>query len=242
MRALLLAAGRGERMRPLTDAVAKPLLKVAGRRLIEWQIEALVRADVRELVINTAHLAEQIEATLGDGHRYGARIQYSREGTRASDALETLGGIVQALPLLGSEPFIVASSDIVTDFDYRRLLPAAEAIRGGRFDGHLVLVENPPYHPGGDLGVVADSATDLAAKSPQETGLVATRSNTQYTYANIGVLAPQLFAGLAPERRRLFPWLFAAVDRGRVSAQLWQGKWWNVGTPQELAIVDKSLQ
>jgi MurNAc alpha-1-phosphate uridylyltransferase len=252
MRALLLAAGRGERMRPLSDTLAKPLLEVAGRRLIEWQIEALVRADIRDLVINTAHLAEQIENTLGDGHRYGARIQYSREGQQARDALETLGGIVHALPLLGPEPFLVTSSDIVTDFDYRSLLPAAAAVASGRFDGHLVLVENPPYHPQGDMGAEPDPAARSIATSAQdavrdathdpahEQGLLATRKGSQYTYANIGVLAPRLFAGLAPVRARLFPWLYSAVGRGRVSAQVWRGRWWNVGTPQELAIVNEN--
>jgi MurNAc alpha-1-phosphate uridylyltransferase len=231
MRALLLAAGRGERLRPLTDTLAKPLIEAGGRRLIEWQIEALVRAGILEIVVNTAHLAEQIEAALGDGARYGARLRYSREGTRAQDALETLGGIVRALPLLGDAPFVVASSDIVTDFDYASLAPAAAAIAAGQVDGHLVLVENPPYHPGGDMGVEPDGAG----------GLRVTRTRTDYTYANIGVLAPRLFAGLAPERARLFPWLFAAVERGRVGAQLWQGRWWNVGTPQELQRLQESL-
>jgi MurNAc alpha-1-phosphate uridylyltransferase len=263
MRALLLAAGRGERLRPLTDTVAKPLLEVGGRRLIEWQIEALVRAGICDLVLNTAHLAQQIESTLGDGGRYGARIQYSREGTQAQDALETLGGIVRALPLLGPEPFVVVSSDIVTDFDYRDLFSAGANIASGRFDAHLVLVENPPYHLAGDMGAVADPAlvsnTVRERDSPQDPvhdpardpahgsefaplpahsrsrWLLATRANTQYTYANIGVMAPQLFAGLAPVRARLFPWLYDAVHRGRVSAQLWHGKWWNVGTPQDLA-------
>jgi len=228
MQALLLAAGRGERMRPLTDTVAKPLLPVAGRRLIEWQIEALVRAGILDLVINTAHLAEQIEAALGDGSRYGARIGYSREGTSASDALETLGGIVKALPQLGPHPFLAASSDILTDFDYRQLLPVAAAIERGQFDAHLVLVENPPYHPLGDMGVAATGAGDIA-----------TRNRPRYTYANIGVLAPRLFRDLAADRAPLFPWLYGAVERGRVSAQLWHGRWWNVGTPQDLAIVDR---
>jgi MurNAc alpha-1-phosphate uridylyltransferase len=224
MQALLLAAGRGERMRPLTDTVAKPLLEAGGRRLIEWQIEALVRAGIRDIVINTAHLAAQIEDALGDGRRYGADIVYSREGERAEDALETLGGIVRALPRLGADPFLVASSDIVTAFDYATLRAAAEPIARGRFDAHLVLVENPPYHPQGDMGLADGRAT---------------RGGTQYTYANIGIMAPRLFAGLQPVRARLFPWLFDAVERGRVSAQLWHGRWWNVGTAQELAAVDR---
>ncbi|SPE26680.1 Nucleotidyltransferase family protein [Burkholderiales bacterium] len=228
MHALILAAGRGERMRPLTDTVAKPLLPAAGRRLIEWQIEALVRAGILDLVVNTAHLAEQIEAALGDGSRYGARIGYSREGTTAADALETLGGIVKALVQLGPQPFLAVSSDILTDFDYRQLLPAAAAIERGQFDAHLVLVENPPYHPLGDMGIAARPGGD-----------VATCTGPRYTYANIGVLAPRLFRELAPVRAPLFPWLFEAVERGRVSTQLWRGRWCNVGTPQDLAIVDR---
>jgi len=228
MLAMILAAGRGERMRPLSDTLAKPLLPVGGRRLIEWQIEALVRAKIVDLVINTAHLAVQIEATLGDGSRYGARIRYSHEGTSAQDALETLGGIVKALPQLGPHPFLVVSSDIVTDFDYRELAVPAEAIERGQFDAHLVLVENPSYHPMGDMGL---------ALGPS--GRIATRTAPLYTYANIGVLSPRLFAGLSSVRAPLFPWLFAAVEQQRVSAQLWHGRWWNVGTPQDLAIVDK---
>lgn len=228
MRALLLAAGRGERLRPMTDTLAKPLLPAAGRRLVEWQIEALVRAGIVDLVINTAHLAEQIESTLGDGSRYGARIGYSREGTRAQDALETLGGIVKALPLLGDAPFAVVSSDIVTDFDYRQLLDAAAAVGAGHADAHLVLVDNPPYHPAGDMGMVRIEA-----------GQWATRAPPLYTYGNIGVFAPRLFDGLAAGRARLFPWLYGAVERQRVGASLWQGRWWNVGTAQELALVDR---
>jgi N-acetyl-alpha-D-muramate 1-phosphate uridylyltransferase len=232
MRALLLAAGRGERMRPLTDTVPKPLLKAGGRSLIEWQIAALARAGIADIVVNTAHLAEALERALGDGARYGVRLHYSREGTRAEDALETLGGVVRALPLLGAEPFIVASGDIVTDFDYAALAPAAAAIAAGRFDGHLVLVENPPYHPHGDMGVAP--AGDGAA-------LVATRGQPRYTYGNVGVLAPRLFAGLAPVRAPLFPWLYGAVEGGRVGAQLHRGRWANVGTPQELAALNESL-
>jgi MurNAc alpha-1-phosphate uridylyltransferase len=229
MRALVLAAGRGERMRPLTDTTPKPLLAVSGRRLIEWQIDALVRAGITELVINTAHLAQQIENTLGDGARYGARIVYSHEGPQAADALETLGGIVRALPALGNGAFLVVSSDIVTDFDYATLADAAAAADQGDIDAHLVLVENPPYHLRGDMGISS------AAGGPAR----ATRTAPLHTYANIGVLAPRIFAGLEPVRAKLFPWLFAAVEQGRVGAQLWQGRWWNLGTPEDLADVDR---
>jgi MurNAc alpha-1-phosphate uridylyltransferase len=239
MRALLLAAGRGERMRPLSDTVAKPLLALAGRRLIEWQIDALVRADITELVINTAHLADQIEAALGDGSRYGAHISYSREGAHAQDALETLGGIVLALPRLGKQPFLVVSSDIITDFNYRSLGAAAAAIERGDADAHLVLVDNPPFHPHGDMGMSrgAPAGADAAVAPAGEQRAQATRQPPLFTYANIGVMAPRLFAGRTAVRQKLFPWLFEAVERGRVSAEHWQGRWWNVGTPQDLDAV-----
>lgn len=227
MKALILAAGRGERMRPLSDATAKPLLKAGGRRLIEWQVEALVRAGVREIVINTAHLAQQIEDTLGDGRRYGTRFAYSREGERAEDALETLGGIVRALPLLGAAPFIAVSADIVTDFDYRALAAPLAAIARGAADAHLVLVDNPTFHPDGDMGL--------------RDGRI-TRGRPWLTYANIGIFAPELFAGLAPRRARLFPWLYAFADRGRVSGEHFRGRWHNVGTPAELAALDADLR
>jgi N-acetyl-alpha-D-muramate 1-phosphate uridylyltransferase len=226
MRALILAAGRGERMRPLSDTTAKPLLHAGGRRLIEWQIEALVRAGVREIVINTAHLAQQIEQALGDGSRYGTRLAYSREGERAEDALETLGGIVKALPLLGATPFIAVSGDIVTDFDYRFLAAPLAAVARGLADAHLVLVDNPPFHPHGDMGL--------------RDGRV-TRRRPFLTYANIAIFSPALFAGLTPERARLFPWLYAFADTGRISGEHFRGRWHNVGTPAELAALDADL-
>ena len=176
MRALILAAGRGERMRPLTDATPKPLLKAGGRRLIEWQIDALARAGARDLVINTAHLPQQFEDVLGDGARYGVRLAYSREGERAEEALETLGGIVRALPRLGADAFIVVSGDIVTDYDYAALAQRARAIDDGMVDAHLVLVDNPPFHPRGDMGLAG--------------GLVDPDGVPRLTYANIGVTEP----------------------------------------------------
>jgi N-acetyl-alpha-D-muramate 1-phosphate uridylyltransferase len=227
MKALIFAAGRGERMRPLSDATPKPLLRAGGRCLIEWQIDALVHAGIRELVINTAHRAEAIEQALGDGARYGARILYSREGSRAEDALETLGGIVHALPLLDPQradaPFIAVSGDIVTDFDYRRLRQAALSLSQGAADVHLVLVPNPPFHPSGDMGL-HDGRIDLAAPLA--------------TYANIGVFAPRLFHAEAAGRRKLFPWLYQFTAVGRVTGELFDGRWHNVGTPADLAALD----
>jgi MurNAc alpha-1-phosphate uridylyltransferase len=227
VRALILAAGRGERMRPLTDATAKPLLRAGGRRLIEWQIDALERAGVLDIVINTAHLPRQFEDALGDGTRYGVRLSYSREGERAEDALETLGGIVRALPRLGAAAFLVASGDIVTDYDYRALVERASALDGGAADAHLVLVDNPPFHARGDMGLVE--------------GLVAPDAEPRLTYANIGVFAPRLFAGLAPVRAKLFPWLYAAARAGRVTGEHSTARWFNVGTPAELERVDAEL-
>ena len=226
MKALLFAAGRGERMRPRSDTTAKPLLRAGGRRLIEWQIEALVRAGVREIVVNTAHLARQIEDTLGDGSRYGTRLTYSREGERAEDALETLGGIVQALPLLGAAPFIAASSDIVTDFDFAGLARPLAAIARGDADAHLVLVDNPPFHAGGDMGL-ADGRIRM--------------QRPYLTYANIGIFSPALFGGLHPGRAKLFPWLYRFVERGRVSGEHFRGRWHNVGTPAELDALDAEV-
>ena len=226
MRALLLAAGRGDRMRPLSDATAKPLLSAGGRRLIEWQIEALARAGVREIVVNTAHLARQVEDTLGDGSRYGTRLVYSREGERAEDALETLGGIVKALPLLGASPFIAASSDILTDFDYSTLAQPLAAVARGDADAHLVLVDNPPFHAAGDMGL--------------EDGRIRMQPPC-LTYGNIGIFSPALFAGLRPERAKLFPWLFGFVAQGRVTGEHFRGRWHNVGTPAELGALDAEL-
>lgn len=229
--ALILAAGRGERMRPLTDAAPKPLLSAGGRRLIEWQIESLVRAGIQQIVVNVAHLPDQFEAALGDGRRYGAVLSYSREGEHADDALESLGGIIKALPLLGSAPFVVTSGDIVTDFPYRRLASASEHQRDGEVDAHLVLVDNPPFHLRGDMGLVNRR--------------IAPDATPRMTYANIGIFSPRLFATVAEQlqgkRAPLFPWLYEAARAGRVSGEVYQGRWWNAGTPDELARIDAEL-
>ena len=154
------------------------------------------------------------------------RLAYSREGRVAADALETLGGIVHALPLLGDQPFIAVSGDIVTDYDYGALVARAGALAGGDADAHLVLVPNPPFHPRGDMGL-AD-------------GRISTRT-PWLTYANIALLAPRLFAGEAPGKRKLFPWLYRCADAGRVTGERFDGRWHNVGTPAELAALDAAL-
>ena len=229
--ALILAAGRGERMRPLTDATPKPLLRAGGKRLIEWQIEALVRAGVREIVVNVAHLPDQFESALGDGRRHGAALRYSREGESAEDALESLGGIVKALPWLGDAPFIVTSGDIVTDFPYCQLQAASEVQQRGEVDAHLVLVDNPPFHPRGDMGL--------------SSSLIHPDVTPRLTYANIGVFSPRLFTGVAVAlhggRAALFPWLYEAARAGKVSGEVYHGRWWNAGTPEDLAQLDADV-
>lgn len=225
-RALILAAGRGERLRPLTDATPKPLLCAGGRPLVEWQIERLAAGGFRELVVNHAHLGSQIEAALGDGERFGVRIRYSPE----SPALETAGGIARALPLLGDAPFVVVSGDIHTGFDFASLAPRIEAI--GRDPlacvAHFVLVDNPPWHAAGDMGLAHGRVT---------------RAAPWLTYGNIAVFHPQPFRDFAPGTRlRLFPWMYRFVDEGRVSGERYAGPWDNVGTAEQLAALDRRLR
>ena len=225
MRALILAAGRGERLRPLTDATPKPLLRAGGRPLVEWQVLALARAGFADIVVNHAHLGAQIEAALGDGARFGTRIRYSPE----NPALETAGGIVRALPLLGAEPFVVVSGDIHTAFDYASLAPriAATARDPAACAAHFVLVDNPPWHSAGDMGLEAGRVT---------------RSGPRLTYGNIGVFHPALFAGIAAGTAlKLFPWAYRFVDEGRVSGEHFRGEWDNVGTADQLAALDRRL-
>ena len=228
-RAIVLAAGRGERMRPLTDSVPKPLLKVAGKPLIEWQIDALARAGVRDVVVNTAWLEEQFPAALGDGSRWNLRIRYSHEGACYGGALETAGGIATALPWLVDEanaPFWVVSADIFSpDFDFAS--PAVEMLREdpGRL-GHLWLVDNPPFHPAGDFGLAEDGRALADSAGPD---------GRRWTYSNIGLLRAELFDGIAAgHRAALGPLLFAAMRQRAISAEIYRGRWHNVGTPGQL--------
>jgi len=223
MKAMILAAGRGERMRPLSDHTPKPLLPVGGKPLIVWQIERLVRGGFAELVINHAHLGQLIEAALGDGRAWGAAIRYSPE----AEALEAAGGIAQALPLLGEAPFAVVSGDIYTDFDYARLVPRVAEIAAGWRVAHFVLTVNPPHHPQGDLGI----ADGLATLAPP-----------RLNYAGIQVLTPRLLRAIEPgSKARLFPWMFEFVRAGQVSAEHHAGRWFNIGTPEQLAALDALL-
>lgn len=219
---MILAAGRGERMRPLTDAVPKPLLAVAGKPLIVWSIEALARAGFRELVINLAHLGPAIEQALGGGSRWDVKIAYSRE----PEALETAGGIAYALPLLGAEPFVVVNGDIYSDYDFGRL---RDRVRADADQAHLVLVDNPPHHSGGDFGLDA--------------GRVANEGAEQYTFSGIGVYRPALFNGIGrgskyPLARVLRP----AIAAGGVTGEHFRGQWHDIGTPERLAALDRALR
>ena len=222
MKAMILAAGRGERMRPLTDATPKPLLLAGGKPLIVWHLERLAAAGFSEVVINHAHLGAQIEAALGDGKRFGLRIAYSPE---PPGALETAGGIAQALPLLGSEPFLVVNGDIWCDWDFGRAQPIAAG------HAHLVFIDNPPHHPGGDFRL-----------DGERVGRAAVGSSATLTYAGIGVFSPAFFASV--ERgaiMKLRPLLDAGIDDGRVTGERHAGRWVDVGTPQRLAELDKEL-
>lgn len=212
MKAMILAAGRGERMRPLTDHTPKPLLLVAGKPIIEHTINQLVIAGFTDLVINHAHLGTQIEQKLGDGRQFAASIQYSPEGEQG---LETAGGIINALPLLGDEVFLVVNGDIATDFDFATLKNVAVDL------AHLVLVPNPSHHPEGDFGI-------------NNTGLVDEQAQEQLTFSGIGLYSPKLFYDLPAGSRKLGPLLRQAIAKRRVSGQKHSGFWLDIGTPERL--------
>ena len=216
MKAMILAAGRGERMRPLTDDTPKPLLRIGGQTLIEHHIHALVQAGFTELVINHAHLGEQIVAALGDGNAYGVEIRYSPE---TPPALETGGGIFNALPLLGDGPFLVLNADIWTDFPLGELPEQIEGL------AHLVLVDNPEHHAQGDFSLSA--------------GQVSQTGPAMLTFGGIGVYSPELFNGCAAGAFPLAPVLRQAMDDGRVSGEHYQGSWFDIGTPERLEAVNR---
>jgi MurNAc alpha-1-phosphate uridylyltransferase len=230
-RALVFAAGRGARMRPLTDHTPKPLLTVQGKPLIIWQIEALARAGFTQLVVNTAWHGAQVQAALGDGGAWGVQIRYSHEGDDEADALETRGGIRYALALLGDAPFVTVSSDIFTDYDYRRLYAPLEALARREIDAHFVLADNPAFHLEGDFAIRDGHATRQG--TPQHPRL---------NYGNIACWHPALFAALPPrEKARLFPWADSFVAAGRVTAEHHRGVWENLGTADELAALNARL-
>ena len=227
MKAMILAAGRGERMRPLTDTCPKPLLAAGGKPLIVWHIERLATAGITELVINHAHLGAMIEAALGDGRRLGVTIHYSPEGS----ALETAGGIARALPLLGDAPFLVINGDVFCDADFAPLTRAAAGLRADGPLAHLLLVPNPPHHPDGDFGLHADGHI-------RDDG-----SGTRLTFAGLGAYHPALFAGVDPDRpAKLAPLLRTAMSDGRVRGTRFDGRWVDVGTPARLRELDQALR
>lgn len=220
MKAMILAAGRGNRMRPLTDQTPKPLLIAGGRPLIQHQIERLAGAGFRELVINHAHLGHRIESALGDGAQLGISIRYSAEGE--GQALETGGGIFKALPLLGPEPFLVVNGDVWTNFNFHALALAEGDL------AHLVLVENPSHHQRGDFALVE--------------GRVQAQGEPRFTFGGIGVYRPELFAGCPGGAFPLAPLLRAAMEQDRVSGQLYRGHWYDIGTPERLDALDRWLR
>lgn len=232
MKALVLAAGLGERMRPLTDTTPKPLLAVGGQPLLAWHLEKLAAIGVRDVVVNTSWLADRFPPALGDGARWGLRIDYSYEGPTP---LETGGGMLHALRLLGDAPFIAVNGDVWTDFDFARLPASPDG------DAHLVLVDSPEHNPGGDFALAAD-------------GSVASDGAERLTFAGIGVYRPSLFGGWrevvgdapgaddTPPRFKLAPLLRSAMARARVSGEHHRGRWTDVGTPARLAALDAELR
>ncbi|MDX8385650.1 MAG: nucleotidyltransferase family protein [Gallionella sp.] len=254
MRAMILAAGRGERMRPLTDRTPKPLLKVGGKPLIVWHIERLAHAGITDLIINHAHLGKQIESSLGDGSQFGVNIQYSNEGT----ALETAGGIAFALPLLGDAPFAVVNGDIWCDYDFAHLAPRATAFEANGDTIHLVMVNNPPQHPGGDFCLdsgrlksthpnpplsgreqINTSLYDHADHPPLTRGA---RGVKVLTFSGIGIYRPELFNNIPhASKAPLAPLLREQIAAGKVSGEHHAGNWADVGTPQRLAELDSQI-
>lgn len=215
---MLLAAGRGERMRPLTDHRPKPLIHVRGQPLIVWHLRALARAGVHEVVINLSWLGAMIRDALGTGEAHGIRIRYSDEG---EPPLETGGGIHRALPLLGDAPFLLVNGDVFTDVDLGALrLPAGSL-------AHLVLVPNPPHNPGGDFAL--------------RDGRIVAAAADRLTYSGIGIVDPALLAEAAPGRFPLRPWLQKALEAGRLTGQRHDGYWLDVGTPERLADLERHL-
>lgn len=221
MRAMILAAGRGERMRPLTDHLPKPLLAVGGQPLIVHHLQALRTAGIQDVVINHAWLGHTIEAALGDGQQFGLNIHYSPEG---ATGLETAGGIRLALPLLGDAPFLVVNGDVLTDYPFATLFAA---LKPGK-TVHLVLVPNPLQHPQGDFAL--------------HQGLACSDGDQKFTFSGIAVYRPEFFHDIPSGAQKLAPFLRAAMQRQEVSAELYQGYWADIGTPQRLADADAFLR
>jgi MurNAc alpha-1-phosphate uridylyltransferase len=223
LKAMILAAGRGERMMPLTRAMPKPLLQVAGKPLIEYHLEALADAGVSDVIINVHYFADQIMRALGNGDRWGLSISYSMEET----LLETAGGIYQALELLGDEPFLVISADVKTHYDFAGLLQ--HDLVGL---AHLVMVANPKHHQSGDFGLLDSGQLCLGANPNGQT----------YTWASIGVFSAAMFANLTPGRRKLRELFDIAAARGEITGEVFDGSWFDIGTPERLSDVNSLLE
>ena len=211
-------------MRPLTDHTPKPLLQAGGKSLIVWHIENMARAGIRDLVINYAHLGQQIEAALGDGGQFGVRIRYSAE----NPVLETAGGIANALPLLGDEPFAVINSDIYCDYDFALLPEHAAFLKASGDTAHLVLVNNPAHHPNGDFGLISGRVVN---------------NTPAFTFSGIGIYQPGLFANIPHGTKApLAPLLHTQIALGKISGEHYGGHWLDVGTPQRLEKLDNELR
>ena len=221
MKAIILSAGRGERMQPLTNSTPKPLLEVGGKSLIEHTIKTLVNAGINNIVINYAHLGEQFPSKLGDGSRYNATIEYSNE---QDGRLETAGGIVKALPLLGDAPFLVVNGDIWTDYPFREL---EKAKLNSKILCHLVLVNNPEHNPKGDFSLAS--------------GLLSQAEQKKLTYSGIGIFHPSLFTNLKLEPKPLKPILLSAIAAQQVSGEVYSGQWFDIGTVERLNALSNHL-
>lgn len=224
MKAIVLAAGRGERLRPITDTTPKPLVPVAGKPLIVYHLEALARAGIHDVVVNLSWLADKLRAALRDGSEYGVRITYSDEG---AVALETGGGIFNAIQHLGPGPFLAVNGDTFSDIDFESLKDGAQADTRAGALGRLVLVPNPIQHPRGDFGLEGDRVVE------RETG--------RFTYSGVGVYRPEFFAGCTPGKFPLLPLLRRAIAAGQLLGELHRGEWCDVGTPRRLAELDERV-
>ena len=220
---MILAAGRGERMRPLTDSIPKPLLLLGGKSLIAWHLEALARVGFTEVVINLSWQGQALRAALGDGRQFGLRIQFSDEG---ATALETGGGIFRALPLLGTDPFVVVNGDVWSDFDHAQWVANARDL-ATTTHAHLVLVPNPPQHPQGDFALVRGA---IQFDKPQ-----------RFTFSGMGLYRPAFFFGCQDGKFPLLPLLRRAAEANALRGQIYQGAWHDIGTPQRLQELDRAL-
>ena len=218
MKAMILAAGLGTRMKPLTDHTPKPLLKVGGLPLIVWHIERLAHDGFEDIVINVAHLGHKIIEELGDGSQWGVRLHYSDE--QEEGCLESAGGIIKALPVLGDETFLVVNGDIFTDYEFQEHRKLADGVLA-----HLVLIPNPEHNPDGDFALDGNKIVD----------------NKQYTFSGIGYYSPKLFEGIPYGKSSSIPLLKAAMKEGKVTGELFEGEWLDIGTPERLELLNAQL-